>query len=112
MFTRKTFYTDSFGQKMERLPTVQQILAVLTNTGDEVHIQSRDNERGYYEDWELDFYITDEGAEMSASTDRADVLDVLSYPVVDVYGGKLKDVDHMREFFCWHIVFDTTDKED
>lgn len=110
MFIKKTTYTDSFGREIKELPTVQQIIAVLTNTGDEVHVNSAD-ERGYYEDYELEFYITDEGVEMSASSDRDDVLDVLNFPVVDVYGGKLKNIESNREFFCWHIVFDTNEDD-
>lgn len=85
MFTKKTIYTDSFGQEM-KLPTVQQIIAVIANVGDEVHLDSADDE-GYYEGQELEFYVTDRGAEMFPSTDRGDVLDVLDFPVVDVYGG-------------------------
>lgn len=107
MFTKKTVYTDSFGQKIEKLPTVQQIIAVLTNTGDEVHLDSAD-ERGYYEGQELEFYITDEGVEMCPSTDRYDALDVLNFPVVDVYGGEIQsDTKH----FCWHIIFDSSEDD-
>lgn len=108
MFTKKTTYTDSFGQQIKKLPTVQQIIAVVGNVGDEIHVDSAD-EYGYYEGQEMEFYITDEGVEMSASTDRDDVLAALDFPIVDVYGGEMKDTDTNRRFFCWHIIFDTSE---
>lgn len=43
-----------------KLPTVQQIIAVIANVGDEVHLDSADDE-GYYEGQELEFYVTDRG---------------------------------------------------
>lgn len=108
MFTKETVYTDSFGLPMKKLPTVQQIIAVLTNVGDEVHIDSAD-EYGYYEGQEMEFYITDDGIEMSASTDGDYVLAVLDFPAVNAYGGEMKDTDTNRKFFCWHIIFDTSE---
>ena len=109
MFTKRTTYTDSFGQEIKKLPTVQQIISVIANVGDEVHLDSA-TEHDYYEGQELEFYITDEGVEMRPSTDTDDVLDVLSFPVVDVYGGPILTEDK-REQFCWHIIFSTTDDD-
>ena len=109
MFTKKTVYTDSFGLPMKQLPTVQQIIAVIGNQGDEVHVESAD-EQGYYEGQELEFHITDEGVEMFPSTDKDDILDVLHFPVVDVYGGATLTEDK-REQFCWHIIFSTTEDD-
>lgn len=107
MFTKKTVYTDSFGLPLKELPTVQQIIAVVGNVGDEVHIESAD-EYGYYEGQELEFYITDKGVEMRPSTDKDDVLDVLHFSVVYAYGRKINN-DPKR--FCWHIIFDTTEND-
>lgn len=105
MFNQETIYTDSFGQEIKKLPTVQQIIAVIADVGDEVHLDSA-TEHDYYEGQELEFYITDRGVEMYPSTDRGDVLDVLDFPVVDVYGGK---IENDQENFCWHIIFSTTE---
>lgn len=107
MFTKKIIYTDSFGLPMKGLPTVQQIIAVVGNVGDEIHIESAD-EQGYYEGQELEFYITDEGVEMWPSTDKEDVLDVLHFPVVDTYGWQTIN-DNGKEQFSWHIVFSSTE---
>ena len=108
MFTKKTVYTDSFNQEMKKLPTVQQIIAVIANVGDEVHILEWADERDYYEEKELEFYITKKGADMYPSTDKDDVLDVLHFPVVDVYG---KELDPDTKCFRWHIVFSTAEDD-
>lgn len=105
MFTKKTVYTDSFGQEIKKLPTAQQIIAVIANVGDEVHIVEWADERGYYEEQELEFYITNKGVEMYPSTNKCDVLDVLDFPVVDVYG---REIDSDIKQFRWHIVLDTS----
>lgn len=108
MFTKETVYTDSFGLPMKKLPTVQQIIAVIANIGDEIHIESAD-EQGYYGGQELEFYITDKGVEMCPSTDKEDVLDVLHFPVVDVYGWQTIKYNG-KEQSSWHIVFSTTEE--
>lgn len=107
MFTKETVYTDSFGLSIKKLPTVQQVIAVVCDMGDEIHIESAD-EQGYYEGQELDFYITDEGVEMCPSTDKEHVLDVLRFPVVGVYGWQTIK-DNGKEQSGWHIVFSTTE---
>ena len=108
MFIKETVYTDSFGLPMKKLPTVQQIIAVIANIGDEIHIESAD-EQGYYGGQELEFYITDKGVEMCPSTDKEDVLDVLHFPVVDVYGWQTIKYNG-KEQSSWHIVFSTTEE--
>lgn len=105
MFTKRTVYTDSFGQEIRKFPTVQQIIAVIANVGDEVHIIEWADERGYYEEQGLKFYITDEGIEISSSTDRYNILNVLNFPVVDVYG---EEIDSDIKQFHWHIVFNAS----
>lgn len=80
MLTKQTLYKDSFGEIPE-LPTVRQILAVCSQSGDRVFLDCADAPQE-----DIEFKITDNGAaQIRHSVDENAISDILDFPAIDCY---------------------------